>query len=76
MTPDFWLGLRGDAYDAVTGWRTRMISKAEAHYRKAVTEAKRCGTCVMFRPASSTCTLVRGPIRASDLCDEWQKKPG
>lgn len=35
---------------------------------------KRCGTCVMFRPAYDCCDLVKGYITATHVCDRWEAK--
>lgn len=46
------------------------VSKASVNYREATEPGKSCGTCSMF-VAPSGCTLVKGLIRAQDVCDEW-----
>lgn len=60
------------------------VSKQSVNYRPSTSPDKRCGTCVMFRPASvpipsghprtGTCTLVAGLIEAPMVCDRWEKK--
>jgi hypothetical protein len=52
------------------------ITKASVNYRRAAPAhvgGRRCGTCSMFVPPGA-CTLVRGPIRARDVCDRWEPK--
>lgn len=54
------------------------VSKESVNYRQATARGHRCGTCSMFRPQPNSpnrgCTLVRGTIRASDVCDRWEGK--
>lgn len=47
------------------------LSKASVHYRIG-THAKRCGNCSMYRDQS--CTLVKGIIDPSYVCDRWDRK--
>lgn len=55
--------------------RNAKVSKPSVHYRQAKPHAeKRCGTCVMFRPAGSACTLVAGLIHAEMVCDRYEAK--
>ena len=51
----------------------RKLSKAAVHYRRASSEARRCGTCAMYQ-AGGRCTLVLGPIDRNDVCDRWTAK--
>jgi len=46
------------------------VSKASVNYR-AGTDARRCGTCVMFH-ANGTCDLVVGDIQPDAVCDRWE----
>lgn len=52
----------------------KKISKDKANYREATSARKRCGTCDMFMPKYSHCTLVRGLIYDKDTCDFWEKR--
>jgi hypothetical protein len=47
------------------------VSKASVDYKPATTH-KRCGNCSMYR--NGRCTLVEGNIKASYVCDDWEKK--
>jgi len=51
------------------------VPKKTVNYRDADTLGRRCGTCSMYRPggtpASGSCTLVEGLIRAAGVCDRW-----
>jgi hypothetical protein len=57
----------------VRQWGKEMIkvSKASVDYKPATTH-KRCGNCSMYR--NGRCTLVEGNIKASYVCDDWEKK--
>ena len=48
-------------------------SKSEVDYRKSTDKGRECGTCSMFVKPDA-CTLVRGTIKPSDVCDEWEPK--
>ena len=58
-----------------TKCRSRMdkVSKTDAHYRNG-TDIHRCGNCAYYKPVSSTCTRVEGPIRSNGLSDLWAPK--
>jgi hypothetical protein len=49
---------------------TATMSKGQVHYRNADTPGRSCGNCSMFR-APNGCTLVKGTIRPSGVCDRW-----
>lgn len=59
---------RGAAANALSAAAT--LSKAQVHYRDATETGRRCGTCSMFR-GPDACTLVKGVIEASGVCDRW-----
>ena len=46
---------------------------AEAHYRPATTQGKRCDTCRHYgaNGDSGYCFMFRTPVRAEYVCDEW-----
>ena len=48
-------------------------TKQEANYREAANKARSCGTCSMFLPLLHRCTLVKGDIRAGDVCAYWER---
>lgn len=48
-----------------------MVGKLMVRYRRAPASGPRCGTCAMFHPRLGTCDLVRGRIRAGDVCTRW-----
>lgn len=50
--------------------KSKKVSQASVHYRKATDPTKRCDTCTMFR-APNGCTLVTGVIKPGDTCDRW-----
>lgn len=54
------------------------VSKRSVRYRIG-SRTEHCGNCSMYaadgnRPMQGTCTLVRGVILPSMLCDKWEKK--
>jgi hypothetical protein len=54
----------------------RLVSHAEANYRKATSE-RRCGNCSMFRRGPPVhCTKVEQPIRAEDTCKYFDERKG
>ena len=53
---------------------THKIDPREVDYRPAGASHMRCGTCGMFELAHGRCSLVKGRILASDVCDEWVQK--
>lgn len=53
--------------------RAAKVSKDSVHYRSAE-GIKHCGSCVMFRPETGSCTLVAGDIEADHVCDRWAPK--
>lgn len=53
--------------------RNTKVSKDSVHYRES-TGSKHCGSCVMFRPETGTCTLVSGDIESTYVCDRWAPK--
>lgn len=60
--------------------KSATASKESVSYRHASSDDRRCGTCVMFRPAmpgaeTGECTLVRGIISAVYVCDRWEPQP-
>lgn len=48
------------------------LSKPSVRYRPAELPGIRCGTCVMFHPATRTCDLVAGDISPGAVCDRWE----
>lgn len=54
------------------------VAKPSVNYRPADEHStKRCESCSMYRKGNGekgTCTLVRGAIDPSDVCDEWEPK--
>ena len=82
-----WLGKvnrNGGPWDETHVWqfhqgsdpanKESLVSQASVDYRAATDAEHRCGTCVMFRSDAimwGTCTLVKGRIHASAVCDRW-----
>lgn len=50
---------------------TPTIGKLTVRYRRASPTGPSCATCAMFHPRLGTCDLVRGRIRAGDVCTRW-----
>lgn len=48
------------------------VSKSSVRYGPATVPGRRCGTCVMYHPATGTCDLVAGEISPADVCDRWE----
>lgn len=59
----------------MTRRRPLKLSKRAVRYRPA-SGLERCGSCAMFHPRRrlERCDLVRGVIRASDVCDRFIAK--
>ncbi|MBA3691083.1 MAG: hypothetical protein H0W82_06695 [Actinobacteria bacterium] len=51
-------------------------SKEEAHYRPAPQPAVSCARCKWMFPrlSAGSCKDVRGIVRASDTCDEFEPR--
>jgi hypothetical protein len=49
------------------------LTKAEVNYRKAEVLGRACGRCTMFL-APESCTLVKGYILRSFVCDRFEPK--
>ncbi len=59
--------------------RAPKVSKDKVNYRKTTSQARRCGTCSMFRRqdhrnSTGSCTLVTGQIDSRDVCDRWERR--
>jgi SPP1 gp7 family putative phage head morphogenesis protein len=58
------------------------LSKEAVNYRPSTEDTGRsCGTCSMFRRdapgvGTGSCTLVKGAIRATFVCDHWEASDG
>jgi hypothetical protein len=52
------------------------LSKEEAHYRPAPQPTVSCGQCMWMFPrlAMGSCRYVRGMIRNTDTCDEFERR--
>jgi hypothetical protein len=52
------------------------VSKEQAHYRRAPQPAVSCGQCLWMFPrlAVGSCRYVRGMIRNTDTCDEFEPR--
>jgi HK97 family phage portal protein len=57
--------------NALTNVRKR--SKKSVDYREADVPGRNCGTCAMFQ-APHGCTLVKGVIYETDVCNAWVKE--
>lgn len=53
---------------------TGKITKESVNYRVADNASQCCGTCRMFDYSNNNCTLVRGTIFRTDVCDRWEKR--
>ncbi len=52
------------------------LAKEEAHYKPAPQPAVSCGQCMWMFPRLSvgSCKYVRGIVRATDTCDEFERR--
>ena len=55
--------------------------KASVHYRRSGSSLRRCGRCSMFELMgnkfdNNSCTEVKGPIDAYDVCDIFKARRG
>jgi hypothetical protein len=52
------------------------LSKEQAHYQPAPQPAVSCGQCMWMFPrlAVGSCRYVRGMIRTTDTCDEFEPR--
>ena len=55
---------------------TWSLSKEEAHYKPAPQPSVSCSQCMWMFPRLSmgSCKYVRGIVRATDTCDEFQPR--
>ena len=56
--------------------KTWSLTKEQAHYRAAPQPAVACGECKWMFPRLSvgSCKYVRGMIRNTDTCDEFEPR--
>jgi hypothetical protein len=71
---DTVIELRNGVPHVYTQPATPTLTKAQVNYRTGSTW-QHCGNCTMFRSPHG-CTLVKGNIVASGVCDKWDGKTG
>lgn len=62
------------AVPAVLAAESGRVSKAQAKYQERPKGEQKCGTCLHFLAATSTCKLVEGRVSPEGWCMLWAGK--
>jgi hypothetical protein len=73
---NYGLATRSSREEVGMAPNTWSLSKEDAHYRPAPKPAVSCGECKWMFPrlAMGSCKYVRGVVKSSDTCDEFESR--